>query len=288
MTLNFQIREGSRPEQTFYDTNVQGTLDVLKAWQSYGTLFVWHRNQWMLVNDPLQIDQLLLNSDNADSLLYFWKDMPLILPRAAFVESSLEAVKSFKEAAQDWFVQGLNMGHNAVNDFITSLNCTLPQVYSEPPVVPSPELELPPLIPEPSTTRQNDLWEKLWADWASNSVHAPVDLPNLSTLLRQEAPEPPQLADISQPLSDSSFIRLSSDEQLDQSIAVELQQQIPSPQLTVSPEINDLIDQHQESIRHLQTMQFSQQEIVNAVRILRVAEVRGQIVPLIELLDKIL
>lgn len=283
--LTIYVRRGSLPQQSSIGlSDLTGSnFDFLEGLLSKNNLFYWNDNSenW----EPVPVDAARESLFTAAGCLWLWQDMPIMMPRTAFYQSTLEAAQSIGQAAQQWLNNAFDAGKGAASDFLSQINCTVSQQQQEDlirfsqPIAPAQQPEVNPL------PRKDERWESIWAQWAASQnlppaeevvhvqpVEVPiagsVQLPSLDSLLSA-----PRSADLtSSNLPDHEFERIDlanfHSNDIDR-IDLAISEALEPPESILSRELGSLTPYHQGLIRTLDQFGFSVVDRLNALYILR-------------------
>lgn len=286
--LTIYVRRGSLPQQSSIGlSDLTGSnLDFLQGLLSKNNLFYWNGNSenW----EPVPVDLAPESLFTAAGSLWLWQDMPIMMPRTAFYQSTLEAAQSIGQAAQQWLNNAFDVGRVAASDFLSQINCTVSQQQQEDLIRFSQNVGAPIVPAQPevnSLPREDDRWESIWAQWAASQNLPPaeevvrvqqpeiaiaesVQLPSLDSLL--SAPRSTDLT--SSNLPDHEFERIDlanfHSNEIDR-IDLAISEALEPPESILSRELASLAPAHQGLIRILDQWGFSAVDRLNALYILR-------------------
>lgn len=205
------------------------------------TEYVSDKNLFWWNNGSAQWEKIVLNSDYVQNMLmeneselYFWKNMPLLVPRPDFVEAAIESAALFGKTAQAFVADYIQSSQEVLNTFIDNINCASPVAASAPPVEDR--------IVEQK--RQDPEWENRWLEWTQQYSEPPQQQQSNRLVSSEISATLPSI--LPEPLCQSAL-----DERLAQLIASEQKSQAQSaPPLLSSDQYH--LDQLRHSLSPLQ------------------------------------
>lgn len=210
-SLTLIVREGSLPNISMLSLQIPSHdpaaldkfLEIMEEQLAARNLFWWNSlsEQW---------EKAIFSRPFAERILkqgefYFWRDMPMLVPRPDFVETAIQSATQFGKTAQAFVTNYIQSSQEALDNFINNINCV---------AVPSAPLDEEGDQPKVDVKRNDPEWENRWLEWTdrqhSHSSSERLVSSEIAAALPSILPDPD---DLSQSAMDEKLAHVIASEQ---------------------------------------------------------------------------